>query len=175
MTPSPLKDRPSAFHLLQRKPKPSTGRPTEVSSPLLSYLARRPVDHPFYLCSLARLQRRTGTVHFKKRAASAAIAFRSLCTLSSPAKGLTPENIRHLVQLVLRPRLLYGASIFSPREVGLRPMSSMALCCTMDPWGLQNHTYHIAADRGRPPPHPPTLQTRPPPLCPSHSMRLANH
>ena len=69
-------------------------------------------------------QRRTGAVHFQKRAASAAIALRSLRTLSSPAKGLTPQNVRHLVQLVLRPRLLYGASIFS-REVDLRPMRAV--------------------------------------------------
>ena len=67
-------------------------------------------------------QRRTGAVHFQKRAASAAITLRSLHTLSSPAKGLTPQNVRHLVQLVLRPRLLYGESILSPREVDLRPM-----------------------------------------------------
>ena len=70
-------------------------------------------------------QRRTGVVHFQKRAASAAITLRSLRTLSSPAKGLTPQNVRHLVQLVLRPRLLYGASIFSPREVDLRPIRAV--------------------------------------------------
>ena len=70
-------------------------------------------------------QRRTGKTHFQKRAASAAITLRSLRSLSSPAKGLTPQNVRHLVQLVLRPRLLYGAAIFSPREVDLRPIRAV--------------------------------------------------
>ena len=50
------------------------------------------------------------------------ITLRSLRSLSSPAKGLTPQNVRRLVQLVLRPRLLYGASIFTPREVDLWPI-----------------------------------------------------
>ena len=68
---------------------------------------------------------RTGTVHFRKRAASAAITLRSLCSLSSPTKGLTPQNVRRLVQLVLRPRLLYGASIFSHSEVDLRPLRAV--------------------------------------------------
>ena len=72
-------------------------------------------------------QRCTGAVYFQKRVASAAITLRSLRTLSSPrpAKGLTPQNVRHLIQLVFRPRLLYGASIFSPREVDLRPIRAI--------------------------------------------------
>ena len=70
-------------------------------------------------------RKHTGRVHFQKRAASAAITLRSLRTLSSPARGLTPQDVRHLVQLVLRPRLLYGASIFSPREVDLRPIRAV--------------------------------------------------
>ena len=70
-------------------------------------------------------QRRTGTVHFQKRAGSAAIILQSLHSLSSPAKGLTPQNVRHLVQFVLRPRLLYGASIASHREVDLRPIIAL--------------------------------------------------
>ena len=70
-------------------------------------------------------------MHFQKRAASAAITLRSLCSLSSPAKGLTLQNVRHLVQLVLRPRLLYGASIFSLLKLtlphrNLPPVSSSA-------------------------------------------------
>ena len=40
-------------------------------------------------------------------------------------KDLSPQNVRHLVQLVLRPRLLYGASIFSPREVDLSPIRAV--------------------------------------------------
>ena len=70
-------------------------------------------------------QRRTGKVHFQKRAASTAITLRPLRSLSSPAKGLTPQNVHHLVQLVLRPRLLYGASIFSPREARLCPIRAV--------------------------------------------------
>ena len=67
-------------------------------------------------------QRRIGTIHFQKRAENAAVALRPLHSLSSPAKGLTPQNVWHLVQLVLRPRILYGAAIFSPRKVDLRPL-----------------------------------------------------
>ena len=70
-------------------------------------------------------QMRTGVIHFQKRAASAAITLRSLHNLSSPAKGLTPQNVRRLVQIVLRPCLLYGVSIFSPRKVDLCPMRAV--------------------------------------------------
>ena len=64
----------------------------------------------------------TGAVHFQKRTASAAITLRSLRTLSSLAKGLAPLNVGHLIQLVLRPRFLYGASMLSPCKVVLRLM-----------------------------------------------------
>ena len=36
-----------------------------------------------------------------------------------------PQNVRRLVQLILRPRLLYCASIFTPREVDLRPIRAI--------------------------------------------------
>ena len=92
-------------------------------------------------------QRRTGTIQFQKRAASAAITLRSLRSLSSPARGLT-------IQLALRPRLLYGASIFSPREIDLHPIR-------LDPWGLQNYPHHIAIGRGGPSPHTQTQHQQP--------------
>lgn len=93
---------------------------------------------PLFLCSLVRLLVRP-EMHWRstlpKRAASAAIALRSLRTLSSPTKGLTPQMPATLSRLSSTYASMEHR--FSPpARLAYAYKDSMALRCIVDPRGL---------------------------------------